>query len=74
LGSSSISSRVVAVGGVGEVVVGEERRLAVEVGVVGEERRVVVEVGVVGEESSTSSTSRSSRSRSRSSRPKIMKF
>ena len=40
LGSSSISSRVVAVGGVGEgeveVVVGEERRGVVEVGV-GEE-------------------------------------
>jgi len=34
LGSSSISSRVVAVGGV-----------EVEVGVVGEERRVIVEVG-----------------------------
>jgi hypothetical protein len=29
---------------------GEERRVAVEVGVVGEERRVVVEVGVAGEE------------------------
>ena len=59
MGSSSISSRVVAVGGVGgevEVgvgVVGEERRVivqVVEVGVVGDERRVVVEVGVVGEE------------------------
>jgi hypothetical protein len=54
---SIISSRVVAVvGGVGVVrvgVVGEERRVVVEVvevGVVGEERRVVVEVGVVGEE------------------------
>jgi hypothetical protein len=55
---SSISSRVVAVGGVGVVVgvrvVGEERRVAVEVvevGVVGEEGRVVVEVGgVVGQQ------------------------
>jgi hypothetical protein len=36
---SSISSKVVAVVGVG--VVGEERRVVVEVGVVGETRRVV---------------------------------
>jgi hypothetical protein len=60
---SSISSRVVAVGGVGVVVgvrvVGEERRVAVEVvevGVVGEEGRVVVEVvevGVVGQQLET---------------------
>jgi hypothetical protein len=57
---SSISSRVVAVGGgvgvVGVGVVGEERRVAVEVvevGVVGEEGRVVVVVevgGVVGQQ------------------------
>jgi hypothetical protein len=45
---TSISSKVVAVVGVG--VVGEERRVVVEVGVVGEERKVVVEVGVVEEE------------------------
>jgi hypothetical protein len=61
---SSISSRVVAVGGgvgvvVGVRVVGEERRVAVEVvevGVVGEEGRVVVEVvevGVVGQQLET---------------------
>jgi len=61
LGSSSISSRVVAVGGVGGevevVVVREERRVVVEVVkvvVVGEERRGVVEVGV-GEEALQSS-------------------